>query len=63
LPPLVEREVEGAMRDFLHFSLDRDARSLAFLDEVRRTRRPVAAMRPAADSVSDTSTDISVAPD
>ena len=39
LPPPVEREVEGAMRDFLHFSLDRDARSLAFLDEVRRTRR------------------------
>lgn len=36
LPPAVEREVEGAMRDFLHFSLDRDARSLAFLDEVRR---------------------------
>jgi len=42
LPPAVEREVEGAMRDFLHVSLDRDARSLAFLDEVRRplARRP-----------------------
>jgi DNA repair protein RecO (recombination protein O) len=39
LPPEVEREVEGAMRDFLHFALDRDARSLAFLDEVRRSRR------------------------
>jgi hypothetical protein len=25
------------MRDFLHVSLDRDARSLDFLDEVRRT--------------------------
>jgi DNA repair protein RecO (recombination protein O) len=48
LPPLVEREVEGAMRDFLHFSLDRDARSLAFLDEVRRTRRSGAVERPAA---------------
>jgi hypothetical protein len=24
------------MRDFLRFSLDRDARSLPFLDEVRR---------------------------
>jgi hypothetical protein len=39
LPPDVEREVEGAMRDFLHFSLERDARSLAFLDEVRRAKR------------------------
>jgi hypothetical protein len=39
LSPAVEREVEGAMRDFLHVSLDRDARSLDFLDEVRRTRR------------------------
>jgi DNA repair protein RecO (recombination protein O) len=36
LPPSVEREVEGAMRDFLHVSLERDARSLDFLDEVRR---------------------------
>ena len=36
LPALVEREVEGAMRDFLRVSLDREARSLAFLDEVRR---------------------------
>ena len=51
LPPLVEREVEGAMRDFLHFSLDRDARSLAFLDEVRRTRPPVPRARPAAGSM------------
>jgi hypothetical protein len=39
LPPDVEREVEAAMRDFLHFSLERDARSLPFLDEVRRRRR------------------------
>ena len=36
LPLAVEREVEGAMRDFLHVSLERDARSLEFLDEVRR---------------------------
>jgi DNA repair protein RecO (recombination protein O) len=36
LPPAVEREVEGAMRDFLRVSLERDARSLEFLDEVRR---------------------------
>jgi hypothetical protein len=38
LQPAVEREVEGAMRDFLHVSLERDARSLDFLDEVRRSR-------------------------
>ena len=36
LRPEVEREVEGAMRDFLRVSLERDARSLPFLDEVRR---------------------------
>jgi DNA repair protein RecO (recombination protein O) len=36
LPPAVEAEVEQAMRDFLRYSLDRDARSLPFLDEVRR---------------------------
>ena len=34
--PAVEREVEAAMRDFLRVSLERDARSLDFLDEVRR---------------------------
>ena len=33
--PEVEREVEGAMRDFLRTALERDPRSLAFLDEVR----------------------------
>ncbi len=33
----VEREVEAAMRDFMRFALERDARSLAFLDEVRAT--------------------------
>jgi DNA repair protein RecO (recombination protein O) len=30
-----EREVETAMRDFMRVALERDARSLAFLDEVR----------------------------
>ncbi len=30
-----EREVEASLRDFLRISLERDARSLAFLDEVR----------------------------
>jgi DNA repair protein RecO (recombination protein O) len=35
LPEATEREVEGAMRDFIRVALERDARSLAFLDEVR----------------------------
>jgi DNA repair protein RecO (recombination protein O) len=39
LPPEVEGEVETAMRAFIAYSLEREARSLAFLDEVR-TRRP-----------------------
>ncbi len=36
LPPAVEREVEQALRDFIRISLERDARSLEFLDEIRR---------------------------
>jgi DNA repair protein RecO (recombination protein O) len=35
LPDGAEREVEGAMRDFMRIALERDPRSLAFLDEVR----------------------------
>ena len=35
LPEEVEREVEAAMRDFMRIALERDPRSLAFLDEVR----------------------------
>jgi DNA repair protein RecO (recombination protein O) len=35
LLPVVEREVESAMRDFMRVALERDPRSLAFLDEVR----------------------------
>lgn len=34
----VESEVEGALRDFVRHALERDARSLAFLDEVRAGR-------------------------
>jgi DNA repair protein RecO (recombination protein O) len=30
-----EREVESALRDFIRIALERDARSLAFLDEIR----------------------------
>ncbi len=35
LPAAVEAEVEGAMRRFVRHVLEREARSLAFLDEVR----------------------------
>jgi DNA repair protein RecO (recombination protein O) len=35
LTEAAEREVEGAMRDFMRIALERDPRSLAFLDEVR----------------------------
>jgi DNA repair protein RecO (recombination protein O) len=45
LPDATEREVEGAMRDFMRISLERDPRSLAFLDEVRS--RPAARTAPA----------------
>ena len=45
LTEATEREVEGAMRDFMRVALERDARSLAFLDEVRS--RPPARPAPA----------------
>ena len=35
LSPGVERETEAALREFVRHALERDARSLAFLDEVR----------------------------
>jgi hypothetical protein len=35
LSEAAEREVEAAMREFMRVALERDARSLAFLDEVR----------------------------
>jgi DNA repair protein RecO (recombination protein O) len=37
LAPAVERETEAALRDFTRHALEREARSLAFLDEVRAT--------------------------
>ena len=48
--PEVEREVEAAMREFLAYSLERQPRSLAFLDEVRtgHPRRLVPVMEEAA---------------
>jgi DNA repair protein RecO (recombination protein O) len=36
LDPAVERETEAALRDFVRGALEREARSLAFLDEVRQ---------------------------
>ena len=41
--PEVELEVESAMRSFLAYTLDRQPRSLAFLDEVRGHDRAAAA--------------------
>jgi DNA repair protein RecO (recombination protein O) len=38
LPAAVEAEVEAVMRRFMRQALERDARSLAFLDEVRARR-------------------------
>jgi DNA repair protein RecO (recombination protein O) len=56
LAAATEREVEGAMRDFLRHALERDARSLAFLDEIRNEpagRRAAAEpSRPAAAPLS-----------
>ncbi len=49
LPDEVEREVEAAMRDFMRIALERDPRSLAFLDEVRaHPPHPGLAARPVA---------------
>jgi DNA repair protein RecO (recombination protein O) len=42
LAPETEREVESALRDFLRHVLEREARSLAFLDEVRTPAAPSA---------------------
>ncbi len=38
LPASIEREVESALREFVRVVLERDARSLAFLDEIRSAR-------------------------
>jgi len=42
LPEAVEREVEAAMREFMRVAMERDPRSLAFLDEVRAHPAPAA---------------------
>ena len=41
LGPSVEAEVESALREFVRQALEREARSLAFLDEVRAAHDPV----------------------
>jgi DNA repair protein RecO (recombination protein O) len=45
LAAATELEVEGAMRDFLRIVLERDARSLAFLDEIRTPEAAERALR------------------
>jgi DNA repair protein RecO (recombination protein O) len=44
--PVIEGEVEAALRDFVRHALEREARSLAFLDEVRHTETAVAGTIP-----------------
>ena len=49
LPEATEREVEAAMREFMRIALEREPRSLAFLDEVRaRPSRGAAAAVPSS---------------
>lgn len=48
LPAAVEAEVETALRRFIRSVLEREARSLAFLDEVRTRQRQVPVRRTSA---------------
>jgi DNA repair protein RecO (recombination protein O) len=48
-PAAVEAEVEAALRRFIRVVLERDARSLAFLDEVRARRPMIGVMATSAD--------------
>ena len=50
LPASVEAEVESALRRFIRTVLDREPRSLAFLDEVRSRRQMVGVMVRTADA-------------
>ncbi len=50
LPAPVEAEVESALRRFTRVVLERDARSLAFLDEVRARRRIIGVMTQKMDA-------------
>jgi hypothetical protein len=58
--PEVEREVEAAMREFLAYSLDRQPRSLAFLDEVRAGGVAVGPGRSASTAVAAPATPTAV---
>jgi DNA repair protein RecO (recombination protein O) len=49
-PPEVEAEVEQALRWFIRNVLEREPRSLAFLDEVRSHRQPIGVMTQTAQS-------------
>jgi DNA repair protein RecO (recombination protein O) len=49
-PASVEAEVEVALRRFIRNVLEREARSLAFLDEVRSPRRLVGVIEKAPDA-------------
>jgi hypothetical protein len=40
LAAATEREIETVMREFIRFVLEREARSLGFLDEVRSAPAP-----------------------
>jgi hypothetical protein len=53
LSAVVEREVEADLRDFVRSALEREARSLAFLDEVRI---------PPSSSTGSAASAVSVAP-
>jgi hypothetical protein len=46
----VEAEVEQALRWFIRNVLEREPRSLAFLDEVRSHRQPIGVMTQTAQS-------------
>jgi len=55
LPEEVDREVETAMREFMRIALEREPRSLAFLDEVR-SHAAAAGSRGAATTPAGTTT-------
>jgi DNA repair protein RecO (recombination protein O) len=42
LPPNLARELEGHLREYIRYVLERDVRSAAFIDAVRRRPRPPA---------------------
>jgi DNA repair protein RecO (recombination protein O) len=63
IPAAVEREVEEAMRSFARYVLEREARSLGFLDEVRAGHARASASRPLESSTPEAPTTASPATD